>query len=272
MANAPTGAAQYLTRFGGQTIAGSQYALGKLGVDRANCSLKIEEYVILCVPFQLGFKRSIFLASLSKQELVFFQKFANSIVGLSIALNPDNKPEPIKFFVRCTLSTIGQMKGRENVGLFVVDYKTSPDELVNMLGHFLEQQERIRAQYNDYGRTSIRMSPEVSKILGFNNYATISEASGEPRRIQIINLNSKSIEHLEAGSGKPLAAPETPVSYQLFFKKYRVNIAGTVTESMLLPQGIIRTISNLEFNPELVEILDDYWYKSRTNMSPTSAH
>ena len=143
MANAPTGAAQYLTRFGGQSIAGSQYALGKLGVDRANCSLKIEEYVILCVPFQLGFKRSILLASLSKQELVFFQKYANSSVGLSIALNPDNKPLPIKFFVRCNLSTIGQMKGRENVGLFVVDYKNSPDELVKMLGHYITERGKI---------------------------------------------------------------------------------------------------------------------------------
>lgn len=267
MINTPTGAAQYLSRFGGQSIAGSQYALGKLGVDRANCSLKIEEYVILCVPFQLGFKRSIFLASLSRQELAFFQKYANSIVGLSIALNPDNKPEPIKFFVRCTLSTIGQMKGRENVGLFVVDYKTSPDELVNMLGHFLEQQERIRAQYNDYGKTSIKITPDIAKILGFNNYATMTEANEEPRRIQIMNLNSKSMEHLEAAKGRPAATPETSVSYQLFFQKYRISVAGIVTESSLLPQGIIRTTSNLEFSPELVEILDDYWYKSRTMQS-----
>ena len=271
MAGAPTGSIQYLTRFGGQSIAGSQYALGKLGVDRSNCSIKIEEYVILCVPFQLGFKRSIFLASLSKQEMVFFQKYANSIIGLSISLNPDNKPDPIKFFVRCTLSTIGQMKGRENVGLFVVDYKTSPDELVNILGHYLEHQERIKAQYHDYGRTSIRISAEISKSLGFNNYATVTESNAEPRRIQIINLNSKSLEYLEAARGRPANTPETTASYQLFFQKYRINIAGTITESSLLPQGIIRTISNLEFSPELVEILDDYWYKSRTN--PTmSAH
>ena len=62
MANVPVGPAQYLARFGEQTISGSKYAISKLGVDRANCSLKIEEYIILCAPFQLGFKRSIFLA------------------------------------------------------------------------------------------------------------------------------------------------------------------------------------------------------------------
>ena len=265
MASAGTGSAQYLTRFGEQTIAGSQYALAKLGVDRAHCSLKIEEYLILCVPFQLGFKRSIFLASLSKNELAFFQKYLNGIVGLSIALNPNNRPEPIKFFLRCTLSTIGQMKGRENVGLFVLDYKTSPDEMVSMLGNYMETQERLRTQYEDYGKTSIKMTPDVAKMMGYNMYATIGEASNAtPRRIQILSLNSKSMEHVEA-EGSPVLNPGTAVAYQIFFKKFRIAVNGTITSSAPLPQGIIRTTTNLDFSPELVEIVDEYWFNSRAN-------
>ena len=266
MAGASTAITQYLTRFGEQSIAGSQYSLNKLGVDRANCSLKIEEYIILCVPFQLGFKRSIFLASLSKQELVFFQKYANTSVGLSIALNPNNRPEPIKFFVRCTLSTIGQMKGRENVGLFVVDYKSTPDEMVNMLGSYLETQERLKTQYEDYGNTPVRITPEVAKNLGYNTYATIAEGNKEPRRIQVFSLSSKALEQMEA-TGAPVRAPGTNVIYQLFFKKYRINIAGVVTEAGVLPQGLIRTVSSLEYSPELVEILDDYWFNVRASQT-----
>jgi len=264
MANVATGPAQYLTRFGEQTIAGSQYALSKLGVDRANCSLKIEEYLILCVPFQLGFRRSIFLASLSKQELAFFQKYLKGIVGLSIALNPNNRPEPVKFFLRCTLTTIGQLKGRENVGLFVLDYKTSPDEMVSMLGNFMEKQERLRTQYEDYGKTPIRISPDIAKMMGYNMFATIAEANAEPRRIQVFSLNSKSMEHIEA-AGSRILNPGTSVAYQLFFKKFRIAVNGTITAAAPLPQGIIRSTANLEFSPELVEIMDDYWYSSRAN-------
>lgn len=266
MATTPTGIAQYLMRFGDQTIAGSPYALKKLGVDRASCSLKIEEYVILCIPFQLGFKRSIFMASLSKQELIFFQKYVNTIGGLSIAMNPDNRPNPVKFFLRCNLTNIGQLKGRDNIGLFVVDYKTSPDEMVIMLGHFLEAQERIKAQYEDYGKKPIRMTAEISKLMGFNMYATVTEAGAPARRIQLFTLNSKSLEHMEA-LGAPVLKPGTPVSYQLFFKKYRVTAAGTVTGAGPLPQGIVRTIAKLDFSPELVEILDDYYYNTRINQS-----
>lgn len=269
MANVVTGPAQYLTRFGEQSIAGNQYALAKLGIDRANCFIKIEEYMILCVPFQLGFKRSIFMASLSKQELTFFQKYMNTIVGLSISLNPNRRPEPIKFFLRCTLTTLGQMKGRENVGLFVVDFKTSPDEMVNMLGSFMETQERLKTQYEDYAKTPVRMTADVAKLMGYNMYSTIVAANTEPRRVQIFSLNTKSIEHVEA-AGAPLLAPGTAATYQIFFKKYRITIGGTVNGAAALPQGIIRTTANLEFSPELVEIVDDYWYSTGSNSNQKS--
>ena len=67
--------------------------------------------------------------------------------------------------------------------------------------------------------------------------------------------------------GSPLRMPEAPVSYQLFFKQYRVNVTGSIKEAVALPQGIIRTTANLDFNPELVEIFDEYWYNYHANLS-----
>ena len=268
MAAPPTGTAQYFARFGEQNIACNPYAITKLGVDRSHCSLKIEDYVILCAPYQLGFKRSILMASLSSQELTFFQKYLNTIVGFSITLNPNKKPAPFKFFIRCTLQALGQMKGRENVGLFIVDFKTSPDDYVSILGNFLENQEKIRTQYDDYGQRIIRMTPETSKAMGYNMYATIIGPNSDSRRIQIFNLSSKTIEHLEA-EGAPVREPGTAVTYQLFFQKYRVTTTGTVQETATLPQGMVRTMSTLAFSPELVEIIDDYWYNS-SKQAPVS--
>jgi hypothetical protein len=228
-------------------------------MDRSHCFLKIEEYMIPCVPFQLGFKRSIFLASLFRQELTSFQRYINGIVGLSITLNPDERPEPVRFFIHCNLSTIEQMKGRENVGLFVVDYKIVPDDLVTLLGEFMETQYLIKTQYEDYGKTSIKMTPEAARLMGYNMYATIMEPDAAARRIQVFSLSSKTVEHMEA-AGAPVRLPGTPVAYQFFFRKYRVSVAGTITESSSLSQGIVQTTANLAFSPELVEIIDDYWY------------
>jgi hypothetical protein len=133
-----------------------------------------------------------------------------------------------------------------------------------MLGHFMETQERLKTQYEDYGNTSIKMTPDVAKMMGYNLYATISEANAAPQRIQIFSMNSKFIEHMEA-AGVPLRNPGTVVTYQLFFKKFRITVNGTINTAETLPQGIIRNTAKLEFSPELVEIVDEYWYNSRMN-------
>jgi len=263
MANAPAGIAQYLARFGEQRINCSHYALAKLGVDRSRCSLKIEDYMILCIPFQFGFKRSLLMASLSKQELVFFQKYVNSIANLSISFQLPGRPEPLSFFIRCTIAQVGQMKGRDNVSIFVVDFKLAPDELVRILGGFLEYQDKLQAQYEDYGKTLIRVNPETARIMGYNMFASIADGTPDGKRIQVMNINSKAMEFLEA-AGSPIRPAGTELGYHLFFKKYRVFVSGKVTTSGTLPQGIVRTVSFLDFNPELVEIIDDYWLKVRS--------
>ena len=265
MASVPQGKDQYLARFSDQSIACSPYALAKLGIDRTSCSIKIEDYVILCIPYQLGFKRSIFMASLSAQELIFFQKYVNQMVGLSITFNPDKKPQPLKFFLRCSLLTIGQMKGRDNAGLFVMEMKTNPEAMINIMGAYFESQELIKVQYEDYANNIIHMTPDTAKLMGYNLFATISSSGQEAKRIQIFTISSKNIHHLEA-AGAPLRAVGTSVTYHLFFRKYRVTTTGTINEAVTLPQGLIRTQASLALSPELVEIIDEYWYH-KNNMN-----
>jgi hypothetical protein len=263
MAQSFTGSEHILKKFGDQSILCNKYALTKLGVERGHCFLKISEYIILCTPFQFGFRRSLFLASLSKQELSFFQKYINNTVGLSITFTPEGQ-EPLKFFIRCNLATVGQTKRNENVGLLVVDFKVTPSDFVNLLGGFLEKQDRIMAQYEDYGKTSIRMTALTAKMLGYNQYATVMESPGVARRIQIYSLSTKTIEYLEVAGSSP-RFPGSSVVYQLFFKKYRVSAAGTIVSTETLPQGIRKTVASLKFTPELVEIINDYWYNFQSN-------
>ncbi|MDR1905052.1 MAG: hypothetical protein LBQ88_22575 [Treponema sp.] len=266
------GPAYYMQQYGDQSIACNQYALGKLGVDQTNCSLKIEDYVISCAPFQLGFKRSIFLAYLSKQELTFFNRYINGFVGLSIAFASGRKSgESLKFFIRCNLTTLGQMKGRENVGLFVVDYKNTLDELTVLLGAYLENQKHLHAQYEKYGDTTIKITADVAKAMGYNMYCTITEPTMGEKRIQIFSLSSKTIEHLEA-AGAPVRNLGSPAAYQLYFKKFRISAAGTITEAVKLPQGIVKTTAKLAFSPELVEIIDDYYVLCNNSSQEPGKH
>jgi hypothetical protein len=258
---AGTGSAQFLEKYGDRTITCNPHALVKLGVERNKCFLKIEEYNVLCIPFQFGFKRSLFIATLSPQELIFFQKYVNTIIGLSIAFSPPNRM-PVKFLLHGNLNSLGQMKGREKVGVFVLDFKAMPDELIIILGGFLETQDRLLDQFEEYGTMLIKMTPPVAKQLGYTAESVITEAGKENRKIQILSLTSKSIEHMEV-QGSPLRIPGTPVAYEVTLKNTRLVLTGTVSSADVLPQGMVRTVSKLVFSPELVEIIDDHWYTIR---------
>jgi hypothetical protein len=154
------------------------------------------------------------------------------------------------------------MKGRENVGLFVVDFKTNPEELIILLGGFLETQDRLQVQYEEYGSMLIKMTPPVAKQLGYNLESVISEPGKGGRKIQILSLTSKSMEHMES-QGSPVRLPGTPVAYEVILKRARLLLTGTVASADVLPKGLVRTVSNLSYSPELVEIIDDYWYTIR---------
>jgi hypothetical protein len=264
------GTGHYLTKFNDQRIICNEYALTKLGVDRTRCFLKIEDYTILCVPFQFGFKRSLFLVSMKKDELVFFQRYINGIAGLSITFKPEGAPERIKFFIRCSLTALGQMKNRENVGILAVEFKTIPADFITVIGGFLENQAKIRIQYEDYGKSPILMTTAVANLMGYNRYAVIAEPHAEPRRIQLHRISTKTIEYLEP-EGSPQLAPGTSVVYQLYFKKYRISVGGQILSSTKLNRGILRTIANLNLSPELVELIDLYWYSSGVDSLPKSA-
>ncbi|MDR3123006.1 MAG: hypothetical protein LBU16_04425 [Treponema sp.] len=262
MPSSSTGSANnYLEKYGERTITCTPYALSRLGVEKNKCAFKIEEYSIDCAPLQFGFKRSLFRAAISPLELIFFQKYVNTVVGLSIAFSPPNRA-PAKFLLRCNLASLGQMKGRDNTGLFVVDFKTTPEELIILLGGFLETHERLQTQFEEYGDSLIKMTPPAAKQLGYSLESVIAEPGRGTRKIQILSLTSKSIEHMEA-EGSPVRFPGTPVAYEVILRNRRLLLTGSVISADVLPQGLVRTVSRLSFSPELVEIIDDYWYAIR---------
>ncbi|MDR0443206.1 MAG: hypothetical protein LBH44_07370 [Treponema sp.] len=255
-----SGASQFLERYGDQTIHCNPYVLAKLGIDKAHCFVKIDDYMILCTPYELGFRKSLFIAALSKQEMGFFQKYINGIVGLSLsfASQSGKAHDNVKFLIHCNLAGITPVEGKDNIGIFELVYKAASDDLVVMFGNFLDTQNRIKNLYDTLANSPVKMTPETAKRLGYNLFGTIAEPNTEPKRIQVYLLSSKNIEHLEA-EGSNIRTPGSAVVYQLFFRKYRVTVAGNIQSCTQLANGLVKTAATLSFSAELVEILDDYF-------------
>lgn len=104
-----------MQQYGDQLIRFNPYAIKKTGLLPTQTLLKLDDYMLICAPFQLSMKRAILLVILSKDEISFFQQFQNKIVSLSFTFQRPGNNMPINLFVRGSMVRMGPVKGRNNV-------------------------------------------------------------------------------------------------------------------------------------------------------------
>jgi hypothetical protein len=251
----------YENQFGDTTISFSPFVLSSTGILQSQTSLKVDTYSLVCVPYQLSMQRAVLIGAFSKDEIIFFQRFKGALAGLSFTVQRASSREPEKIFCRCQVAAVGQMRGREHVGLVVCDFKPIPPDLATILGEHLIRMDRLKAEWADFKDRVVQISPESSRRLGFNNYAVMNLGQAQ-HKLALYSLASNRADFL-----MPLRSPDvgvgTAASFNLFFQKYRFGVAGKVISSERLPTGVQRLRAEIDFSPELTDILSNYFFTQR---------
>jgi hypothetical protein len=237
------------------------HAVKHIGIKQNQTVLKLDTYNIICVPYRISVTNIVLLAFLSGDELVFFQKYINSLCGLSLVFQKPDQLESLKLFVRCTLIQIGQMKGRDNVGLINLEIKNCPNDLFAIIVDYLSYVERLKLEYDDYKDKPVALTPENAKLLQFNDYAVLN-ASGSTQRVRLFALCSNNAEFLTVPVSSDIPVG-TPAQLKLYFQQYQFAASGKVLSTEKMPTGGFRVKTSIEMSLELVEILERYYARSR---------
>jgi hypothetical protein len=236
----------------------SPFAFTNTGIIKSQTQIKIDTYTLVSVPWQLSMKRAVLLGSFSKDEIVFFQRYKGTLAALTITVQRPDAREPMNIFSRCQIVAVGQMKEKEGVGLIALDWKPLPPSLAEILGEYLMLVDRLKVEWDDFKDKSVSISPENAKRLGYNNYAVL-RAAGEQHKIALFAIAANRLDFL-----MPMRAPDQEVGlkigFDLFFLKYRFSVQGVIESSSRLPTGVQRLKANISFSPELVHILEEYFY------------
>jgi len=248
-------------QFKNVTISFTAFALASTGLIQSQTALKVDTYNLVCAPYQLSMSRAVLIGSFTKDEVVFFQRYTNSLAALTFTIQRPTAREPEKIFCRCQIAAVGMMKGRDRVGLIICDFKPIPPALAEVLGQHLMRLEKLKAEWNDYCGKSIQLSPGSSKKLGFNNYAVMSSGT-EQQKLALFSLAVDRVEFL-----MPLRYPDVTIGkdalFNLFFQKYRFSVNGKIAAAVRLPTGVQRVVASLGFSPELVDIMSEYFFQER---------
>jgi hypothetical protein len=249
----------YLEKYVDQAVRFTPYALKKTGLVQSQVFLKIEDYLLICAPFQLSMKGGIFLVVLSSQEISFFQQFQKKLCSINLTFQQTGSKKPLTLLLRGTLDRIGPVKGRQNVCMIDAVIKTCPNDLVEIIGDYLSVYESLRSQFENFAGKSIGVDENSARLMRYNNYVELLLGTLKTRATLVsLGANSLSLKLHERPSGLDEGAA---CSARLYFQVYQFTASGKVIS--LRPsdgEGVIATIG-LEFTPELIEIIDDYFYR-----------
>lgn len=250
----------YEEQFADQSVGFSPYTLWSTGIVPAQTLLKVDSYSLACVPFQFSMRKAVLMGALSQDEIAFFQRYKGALAGLALSFQKAQDRTPIKVFCRCQVDTIGMWKGREGVGLFAFSWKPIPPDLIQILGEYHLSIERLRLQYDDLKGRSIQIGPEAAKKLGYNNYAVMT-LDGVQHKLAVFSLGAGQAEFL-----LPLKSPDLAeggsFSLSLAFIRYRFALKGKILKAERLPSGVQKVKAGLEFSPELVELVSEYFFSN----------
>ena len=250
-------ALNYEAQFGDAPLYFNPFAVHCTGIIKAQTLLKVDTYNLACVPYQFSMKRGILAGVFSKDEIAFFQRFKDSLAGLGLVFQRPDQREPMKIFCRCQIGAIGMMKEREGVGLIVCDWKPIPPDLAQVLGEHLMLLERLKLEFGDFRDKVVPITPDSAKRLGFNNYAIMSCAAGQ-QKLALFSIAVNKLEFLAPLRSADLVVGEK-VSFALFFQRYRFSVSGGITGSERLQTGVQRGRAAIDFSPELVQLLEEYY-------------
>jgi hypothetical protein len=251
----------YIDKFADQPIRFTPYALKKTGLVQSQVFLKIEEYHLICAPFQLSMHRGVFLVVLSSQEISFFQQFQRKLCSINLTFQRGSSKKPLTFLLRGTLERVGALKGRQNVCMMDALFKGSPPpELVDIIGEYLAAFAALHTLHEGFKDRRIAVDETAAKVMRFNNYMEVL-LGGSKVRATLLTLSVHSLR-LRLSMALPALAVGVACSVRLYFQIYQFAVAGKVTAmSPYDASGQCIAELDLDFSPELVEIVDDYVFR-----------
>jgi hypothetical protein len=89
--------------YGDRSIRINPAVMRQLGLEKRGNHLKVGEFIVSCVPFDLSLGKASVLAFLSAKETAFFEAMKGRFHTLNLVGRSEGATKPVPFFVRCSI-------------------------------------------------------------------------------------------------------------------------------------------------------------------------
>ncbi len=250
---------EYFDTLSSTPIRFSPYAILKTGLVSSQTILNIEDYMLICSPYHISMRNSVLLLILSQEETSFFQHYQDQSCSLSLTFQKPGSGHPEIFDVKGNLDRIGPVKDRQNLCMIDIGFSDHPPKLVELLGDFILGHNALKGYYDTYRGKEITMNDHMARMLRFNNYLECFFNQQKYRgRLEAISVN-RIVFDIPADTQNVLEG--NSFSCKLYFQLYQFVVHGSIDEIEGYKEGTLRVYATIAFAPELIEIMDDYFYR-----------
>lgn len=167
----------------------SPQVIQRLGIVKNSVQLRLDEFYVTSIPFELSLTAVKLLAILSEREIAFFEKMAGRPQKLAMSRTSPYSTKPVNFFIPVKVTAM-RKPGTDSPYCFIeCQVLGQPQELKEMLvAHFFEvdQAEKFVAESGD----AELESEVVRAVLGSLHLSLIKEEA-KAERLRILAFSPK---------------------------------------------------------------------------------
>ena len=136
--------------------------------------------------------------------------------------------------------------------------KVCPDDLVEIIGNYITSHDSLKSLYEDYKGREVVLDSNSKRIMKFNDFI---ESQMGAKKIRT-KLHSLSVDKLILSVPESVEGLESQKTFitKLYFQSFQFTVNGTAAKLENPENGYRKVHYSIEFSPELVEIVDNYFF------------
>ena len=169
---------KYTDEMTSRTLRLDSYLIKKFGIRKQNIFLKIRDYYLHCIPFELSFGGCKILVVLKPKEMTFFKQFFHEKHTIHLKFYSDSQERDLGFYIWSTITESRLIDTAGNIWMMNISYQAVPNDYRELLiAHFLKE-DKNRKTWLEHKENNKHLSRKTLKISGFDDHVNIFNDQG----------------------------------------------------------------------------------------------
>ncbi|MFW5643735.1 MAG: PilZN3 domain-containing protein, partial [Alkalispirochaeta sp.] len=236
------------------SIRMDSYLFRKFGLVKNAVNLKIDNYYLNCIPFDLSLDSCRAISILGGKEIVFFSEYIGTTQNLNLTLHHPGFSKPISLFLRVKLQEFKQHNPDSNVCIIEMQFVSVPNDFKEIFVGVADELTFCRELYNDDARGTASVGVDTLRDHLGSPYFTLRVEGSWERTGKVIALSARSIVLFVDTEGLQIAGTQ-PVEVE--YESPSVTASGVVREvkSVANTPGYAAVAIDLQYAAPYVDLV-----------------